>query len=334
MDSLTHIVLGAATGEVVLGKKAGNKALFWGAIAGSLPDFDVAVTSFYEPVKSLFVHRGFSHSIVFAIILAPLLGWIISKIHREASFREWTWLSLWAMLIHSTIDCFNTYGTALLEPFSNARLAFDSLGIIDFFLLFPILIIMVIVVFKTQFTKIRRKLSTIALVYTLVYLVFTIGNKLVIEHSVKSDLSDKQIEYSRLKSSPLPLTNFLWLILAEDSLGYHYGYISNFDKKPIDLKYIERNHFDLGNYANSSTVNNLIHFTNGFYTVKKDSSDSLWLYDLRFGSMAFEDDEKWYVFSFKIDGEEDLPIISRANPNRSFGKKTLKEYFVRLFGKR
>ncbi|MEZ4986846.1 MAG: hypothetical protein R2795_17710 [Saprospiraceae bacterium] len=35
MDSPTQITLGAAVGEVVLGKKVGNRAMLWGAIAGT-----------------------------------------------------------------------------------------------------------------------------------------------------------------------------------------------------------------------------------------------------------------------------------------------------------
>ena len=46
MDSLTHIVAGAAIGEALLGKKIGKKAMLWGAIAGSAPDID-AVTNFF-----------------------------------------------------------------------------------------------------------------------------------------------------------------------------------------------------------------------------------------------------------------------------------------------
>ncbi len=41
MDSLTQIVLGAAVGEAVLGKKARNKAMLYGAIAGTIPNLDV-----------------------------------------------------------------------------------------------------------------------------------------------------------------------------------------------------------------------------------------------------------------------------------------------------
>jgi inner membrane protein len=38
MDSLTQIILGAACGEAVLGKKIGNRALLFGAIGGTIPD--------------------------------------------------------------------------------------------------------------------------------------------------------------------------------------------------------------------------------------------------------------------------------------------------------
>ena len=41
MDSLTQIVLGAAVGEAVAGRKLGAKAALWGAIGGTLPDLDV-----------------------------------------------------------------------------------------------------------------------------------------------------------------------------------------------------------------------------------------------------------------------------------------------------
>ena len=46
MDSVTQIVLGAAVGQAVLGSKVGNKALLYGAVAGTIPDLDV-VSSFF-----------------------------------------------------------------------------------------------------------------------------------------------------------------------------------------------------------------------------------------------------------------------------------------------
>ena len=79
MDSLTQIVLGAAVGEVVLGRKVGNKAMLWGAIAGTIPDLDVYQSLIFDSLTANELHRGFSHSILFSLIFAPLLAWILVR---------------------------------------------------------------------------------------------------------------------------------------------------------------------------------------------------------------------------------------------------------------
>jgi len=79
MDSLTQIVLGAAVGETVLGKKIGNKAMLWGALAGTIPDLDVYQSFLFDALTANELHRGFSHSILFSIILAPILAWLVVK---------------------------------------------------------------------------------------------------------------------------------------------------------------------------------------------------------------------------------------------------------------
>ena len=83
MDSLTQIVLGASVGELVLGKKIGNKAILWGAVAGTIPDLDVLLRYFTDEISATEMHRGFSHSIVFAVLIAPLLAWIANKLNQK-----------------------------------------------------------------------------------------------------------------------------------------------------------------------------------------------------------------------------------------------------------
>ena len=65
MDSLTQVVLGAAVGEAVLGKKIGNRAMLWGAIGGTIPDLDVFLRYFVDEITNTQMHRGFSHSFLF-----------------------------------------------------------------------------------------------------------------------------------------------------------------------------------------------------------------------------------------------------------------------------
>ncbi len=92
MDSLTQIVLGAAAGELVLGRKLGNRAMIWGGIAGTIPDLDVIVGTFVSPTTNLHVHRGLSHSLFFLFALAFLMAWLTSKIYPEDNeIRKRSW---------------------------------------------------------------------------------------------------------------------------------------------------------------------------------------------------------------------------------------------------
>ena len=71
MDSLTQIILGAAVGEVVAGRKIGNRAMLWGAIAGTIPDLDVMIGSlFMTEINGLAFHRAITHSIFFVIVFS------------------------------------------------------------------------------------------------------------------------------------------------------------------------------------------------------------------------------------------------------------------------
>ncbi len=79
MDSLSQIVLGAATGEVVLGKKLGNRALALGAVAGTIPDLDIISNVWLEPMQAMDAHRGLSHS----------LFWVVVASFAFAGFCKW-----------------------------------------------------------------------------------------------------------------------------------------------------------------------------------------------------------------------------------------------------
>ncbi len=115
MDSLTQIVLGAAVGEAVLGKKVGNKAMLYGAIAGTIPDLDVLANLFTDTITAIEIHRGFTHSIFFSVVFAPIFGWMISKIERKSGvgWKGWSLLMFWAFITHPILDGFTTWGTKI-----------------------------------------------------------------------------------------------------------------------------------------------------------------------------------------------------------------------------
>lgn len=93
MDSITQITLGAAVGELVLGKKAGNRAMLWGAIAGTVPDLDVIANAVSDELSSLAFHRAITHSLTFSLIAPIGLGYLIhrmydAKLSKKAFFKD------------------------------------------------------------------------------------------------------------------------------------------------------------------------------------------------------------------------------------------------------
>ena len=161
MDSLTQIILGAACGEIALGKKIGNRALLFGAIGGTIPDLDVIFGNlfFSNSIDQLAFHRGFMHSILFAVLSPFLFGWITHKLYdtgkRKGStiFKNWIWLYFLSILTHPILDSFTPYGTQLFLPFSDYRVAFNNISVVDPLYTLPFLGCMITVLFLKRNTK-------------------------------------------------------------------------------------------------------------------------------------------------------------------------------------
>jgi len=92
MDSLTQIVLGAAVGEVVLGRKIGNRAMLWGAVAGTIPDLDVMIGSlFMNEINGLAFHRAITHSIFFAVLFSFLIAYYTNWIYKNGYHKAYAY---------------------------------------------------------------------------------------------------------------------------------------------------------------------------------------------------------------------------------------------------
>src|ERR1700744_2761245 len=82
MDTLTHIVLGAALGEVIAGKKLGKKVLLIGAIAANLPDIDFVASFWLDSARDVWFHRGITHSLLFVVVVSLLLAIVARRVYR------------------------------------------------------------------------------------------------------------------------------------------------------------------------------------------------------------------------------------------------------------
>ena len=106
MDSVTQIILGAAVGEVVLGKKAGNRAMLWGAVAGTVPDLDIIANFVTDEMTALAFHRGLTHSLFFAVLAPFAYAYFVHRIYAKGWNRSKNYRALGAVFWVLTVLVF------------------------------------------------------------------------------------------------------------------------------------------------------------------------------------------------------------------------------------
>jgi inner membrane protein len=330
MDSLTQIVLGAAIGEAVLGRKVGNKAMLYGAIAGTIPDLDVISRSFVDTVTALEYHRGFTHSIVFSILFAPVFGWLVSRWEKSATWQQWSWLFFFGFITHPLLDAHTTWGTQLFWPF-DLRLAYKNIFVVDPLYTLPFLVFCIMVLFKKRDNPKRRRLNNLGLWVSTGYLALTLLIKGITFLKFEKALEEQQIAYTEIETKPAPLNTILWLANVDTKDAFLIGDYSLFDSQPIRFGKHLKNHHLLGELANNDKVKRLIKLTKGWYTVTQKEG-KLYLNDLRFGLLSTDISKQAYVFSFLLDETGDELIITENKKRPEDAAGLLGDLWQRIKG--
>lgn len=308
MDSLTQLALGAAVGEAVLGKKVGNKALVWGAVAGTVPDLDVVFSLFMDPVNYLSVHRGFSHSLFFPFIAAPLLAFVAHRVHRrteQASRFDWTKLFFWGIITHPLLDLMTGYGTQLFYPLTRHGYELNTIFVIDPAYTLPLLVGIIAAAFYKREAPRRRYWNWAGIGIATAYLLLTVPLKLTAIPHFERALEAQEIDYERMRTFPNPFTSFYWRALAETPDGnYVEAHYSHFWRDyEIRFTRIPGQHalLEESSVKRSYAGGELLWFSKGYYAVRETDDDRLLFHDLRFGALEgwrgiYED----FTFSFLV----------------------------------
>lgn len=327
MDSITHLALGAAVGEAVLGRRAGRKAAMWGAICGTIPDLDVFIPH-ADAVAAITYHRSFSHSLIVLAIFAPLMAWLIRKIHSSSVLktRDWFWLVLLVFETHALVDGFTVYGTQLLWPLYDYPFSGSTIFIIDPAYTLPLIagVLSVLVLSRQKNTGLY--LNYAGLLLSSLYLVWTAGARFYVEGKALESLAKQNIAFDKLLSTPTPFNSLLWRFVAMADGGYYEGYYSVLDKTDdIEFDFYSDEKRLLDGLEGHWPVRRLQWFTHGFYSVSRTGNDIV-ASDLRMGA------EPGYAFRYKVaetGNPRPRPLVSSFVPG-NWQKGQLEWFWRRL----
>lgn len=332
MDSITHIILGAAIGDTLLGKKIGRKAAAIGALAKTLPDFDLFYTGLNDARLYMCHHRGHTHSLLWQFIFAFPIAYLFYLLFKKRiAYRDWFVLFLVCLWGHSLLDTCTNYGTRLFLPLTNHAYSWNNLSIVDLVYTLPMLFLLLAGLIAANQSKWRLILIRSLLVYCGIYLAYSSLNKVNANAIVQKSLQENNISFTKFMSNPTILNNILWYGQAVNDSNLYIGEFSFLHPtKPIQWFTYPRNMHLLETHPDSRDIKTLQWFSNGYILAENDG-DTLNVYCTKFGRTNMKESklEKTMIFHYKLYLENGKWQMGMEEPNNE--NANMKQGFVDLW---
>ena len=166
MDPVSQGAVGAAFAQSAAKKENIILIGFIGFLAGLAPDLDVLIRSEDDPILFLEYHRQFSHSLFFIPIGSFFVALFIFPFVRGLMSLRMVYIaSFLGYATHGLLDACTSYGTQLFWPFSDQRVTWNNISIVD-----PIFTVPIVILLAIAITKRKRIFSFIAIGWITFYL--------------------------------------------------------------------------------------------------------------------------------------------------------------------
>jgi len=228
MDPLSQAVLGASLSQSFAEDKTMQRsALIIGGLAGMAADLDVLIRSKADPLLFLEFHRQFTHSLIFIPIGALLCALIFNLVinsrwfqrkwpNKSLSFSKIYLFSFLGYATHGLLDACTSYGTQLFWPFSDARIAWNTVSIIDPLFTFPILILIIAGVYRKN-----KRYAQIAFAYAVIFLSLGIVQHDRAISAVQQLAEQRGHQTQRMLAKPTFANRHVWKIIYEHNGRYY-----------------------------------------------------------------------------------------------------------------
>jgi inner membrane protein len=261
-----------------------------------------------------------------------LANWVYRRTRKLAplsenpSWQSWSWLFFWGIFTHPMLDACTAYGTQLFQPFSDFRVNWNTISVVDPIYTVPFLICVIIASRLTRYSSKRAWFNWAGIALSSAYLLFTVFNKVRTDRIFEQSLVEQKIDYQRFTSSPTIFNNILWQAVAETDTAYFEGRYSLLDTEKRVKKFDElpKNHELLLPYREQRVVQILEWFSDDYYNVSQVNDSVFQFNNLKYGTLSYEPgQEPQYIFSFRFKDEDgtlvQLPSEFERDPD-AFGQ--------------
>lgn len=333
MDPVSQGLVGSVLPQSVSNKKELRLAALIGFLSGLLADLDIVIRSSSDPLLFLDYHRQFTHSIIFIPIgglIAASLLWLFFK--KRLNFWKIYFYAVLGYGTHCFLDACTNYGTQLLWPFSDARLAWNNISIIDPLFTLPLLVIVLIAIFrKSVFT------ARIGFVFAVLYLLFGLYQREKTEDALLALAESRGHQAERVMVHPSIGNLIVWRSIYRSGDRY---YVQAIRVSPLSetivysgdsIKAFNPNR-ELSNLKPdsvlSSDINRFSKFAKNYLVIHPDYPDVVG--DLRMGILPNSIMPLWGI---EIDQNNQKEHVSMDNYGRTVDSDKIQTFISMILGK-
>ena len=298
MDPFTQGIVGTAVAQSGAKKDTLIIASIIGLLAGLAADLDIFIRSSNDPLLFLEYHRHFTHSIFFIPIGALLCSIVFYNLfskRNNLSFQKTYFFSFLGYATHGIIDSFTTYGTLLFWPFTDERIAWNTVSVID-----PVFTIPIFIFVTLSILKRNKKFSFYAIIWIIFYQMVAYSQKLRAEDIIYdySQTFSHQVEF--IEAKPSFGNIIVWKVIYSTPENYYVNAIRlSFDHTIYSGESIEK--LDLSKsfpWLNARSqqakdIEKFRWFSNGYLGLDKNNNDII--YDIRFSTIPNQVEGLWGI---------------------------------------
>lgn len=339
MDPISQASLGASLSQSFTNDKTRQvSAMVIGALSGMAPDLDIFINSKTDPLLFLEFHRQFTHSLFFipfgalicALVFYPLLNsrWIKSKL----SFAQIYLFSFLGYATHGLLDACTSYGTQLFWPFSNTRIAWNTVSIIDPLFTLPVVILIVLAAYRKNVRYAR-----VAFAYAVIFLSLGIIQNQRAENAVYTLAEQRGHVVERIQVKPSFANRHVWKLIYEYDGRYYVDavrilvkteFIEGTSIQKLDVK---RDYpWLLADSQQAKDIERFRWFSDGFLAVSR--RDENLVTDVRYSFLPNRVDSMWgVVVNKQLIDEGKLDAHVGYEMIRNLDEQTYQIFFEMLF---
>ena len=188
------------------------------------PDLDVLIQSDEDPLLFLEFHRQFNHSLIFIPIGSQIVASALFLfVKKTLAFHVVYLAALLGYATHALLDACTSYGTLLFWPFSDVRIAWNNVSVVDPLFTVPALILVI-----CALSSKKRLYTALALTWCCLYLMLGFIQHERTYRMALEIANERQHSPYRLTLKPSFGNLILWKAVYEHEGRYHVDAIRTF----------------------------------------------------------------------------------------------------------